>query len=126
MLLSLGLILLCQLIGEAVARATGAPVPGPVLGLILCVLLLVLRDWVGRGERRRLVPAELRDGQFEQAGSGLLSYLPLMFVPAGVGVIQRLDILEGYALAIAAAVIASTVLTLVVTALVFTVVARRA
>ena len=35
MLLSLGLILLCQLVGEAIARGTNIPVPGPVIGLVL-------------------------------------------------------------------------------------------
>lgn len=120
MLLSLGLILLCQLVGEAIAHATGTPVPGPVIGLVLCVLLLALRDRMGR-----VIPAELRDGRFEQTGSTLLSYLSLMFIPAGVGVIQRLDVLAGNALAIVTAIVVSTLLSLIVTALVFTVVARR-
>ncbi len=120
MLLSLGLILLCQLIGEAIAHATRAPVPGPVIGLVLCVLMLALRDRLGW-----LVPAELRDGTFEKTGSGLLSHLSLLFIPAGVGVIQRLDVLTGNALPIVLAVAVSTVLSMVITALVFTVVARR-
>jgi holin-like protein len=120
MLLSLGLILLCQLVGEAVAYGTGVPVPGPVIGLVLCVLLLAARDRAGR-----LIPRELRDGTFERTGSGLLSHLSLLFIPAGVGVIQRLDVLAGNAVPILAAVVVSTVLTLAVTAIVFTVVARR-
>jgi holin-like protein len=120
MLLSLGLILLCQLIGEAIARGTGAPVPGPVIGLLLCVLLLLVRDRIGR-----MAPIELRDGTFEKTGSGILSHLALLFVPAGVGVIQRLDVLAGNAVAILAALVVSTVLSLAVTAAVFTAVARR-
>jgi putative effector of murein hydrolase LrgA (UPF0299 family) len=120
MLLSLGLILLCQLVGEAVARGTGIPVPGPVIGLVLCVLLLLLRDRIGqRG------PVELRDGTFEQTGRGLLSHLSLMFIPAGVGVVQRLDVLAGNALTIALALLVSTVLSLAVTAWVFSFVASR-
>jgi holin-like protein len=120
MLLSLGLILLCQLIGEAIARGSGAPVPGPVIGLLLCVLLLMVRDRMGR-----IAPIELRDGTFEKTGNGILSHLALLFVPAGVGVIQRLDVLAGNAMAILAALVVSTVLSLAVTATVFTVVARR-
>jgi putative effector of murein hydrolase LrgA (UPF0299 family) len=120
MLLSLGLILLCQLIGEAVAHTAGLPVPGPVIGLVLCLGLLALRDRIGR-----LVPLELRDGTFEKTGAGLLSHLSLLFIPAGVGVIQRLDVLAGNAVPIAAAVVVSTVLSMVVTALVFTFVVRR-
>lgn len=58
MLLSLGLILLYELAGEAIARGTNVPVPGPVIGpvigLVLCVLLLAAGDRAGR-----LAPAEL-------------------------------------------------------------------
>jgi putative effector of murein hydrolase LrgA (UPF0299 family) len=121
MLLSLGLILLCQLIGEAIAHGTGVPVPGPVIGLVLCVAMLAVRDRLGRR-----VPAELRDGTFEATGSGLLSHLSLLFIPAGVGVIQRLDVLAGNALPIILGVVVSTVLGMVVTAVVFTFVARWA
>ncbi|MGD0104595.1 MAG: CidA/LrgA family protein [Rhodopila sp.] len=121
MLLSLGLILLCQLVGEAITRGAGIAVPGPVIGLVLCVLLLLARDRIGL-----LAPEELRDGTFEQTGRGLLSHLSLLFIPAGVGVVQRLDVLAGNALAIAAALLVSTVLSLAVTAWVFSFVARRA
>lgn len=120
MLLSLGLILLCQLLGEAIVYVSGAPIPGPVIGLVLCLLLLTLRDQMGRR-----VPIELRDGTFEQTGAGLLSHLSLLFIPAGVGVVQRLDVLAGNALPILAALLVSTILSLIVTALVFTFVARR-
>jgi putative effector of murein hydrolase LrgA (UPF0299 family) len=120
MLLSLGLILLCQLVGEAIARGTGLAVPGPVIGLVLCVLLLLARDRLSRR-----MPIELTDGTFEQTGRGILSHLSLLFIPAGVGVIQRFDVLAGNALAITAAVVVSTVLSLAVTAWVFSVVASR-
>ncbi len=121
MLLSLGLILLCQLVGEAIARGTGLAVPGPVIGLVLCVLLLLARDRLSRR-----MPIELTDGTFEQTGRGILSHLSLLFIPAGVGVIQRFDVLAGNALAIAAALVVSTVLSLAVTAWVFSVVASYA
>jgi holin-like protein len=120
MLLSLGLILLCQLVGEAIAHGTGVPVPGPVIGLVLCVLLLLARDRVSVR-----LPPEMRDGTFEQTGRGILSHLSLLFIPAGVGVIQRLDVLASNALPIAVALIVSTGLSIAVTAWVFHFVARR-
>src|ERR1700692_4565468 len=116
MLLSLGLILLCQLVGEAIAYASGAPLPGPVIGLVLCVVLLLARDRIGQR-----LPSELRDGTFEQTGRGILSHLSLLFIPAGVGVVQRLDVLAVNALAIVSALGVSTLLTLVGTAWGFTV-----
>ncbi len=72
MLLSFGLIPLCQFAGEAIARGTNIPVPGPVIGLVLCVLLLAARDRTGR-----LAPAELRDGTFEKTGRSILSHLSM-------------------------------------------------
>ena len=120
MLLSLGLILLCQVLGEAIAYASEIPIPGPVIGLVLCVLLLLARDHVAW-----LAPNELRDGTFEKTGQGILGHLSLLFIPAGVGVVQRLDVLAGNAVPILAGVVISTVLSLMVTALIFTFVARR-
>jgi putative effector of murein hydrolase LrgA (UPF0299 family) len=119
MLLSLGLILLCQLIGEAVAHGAGLPIPGPVLGLVLCVLLLLARDRL-----RPIMPRELQDGAFEKTGHGILSHLSMLFIPAGVGVIQRLDVLSVNAVPIIAALVVSTVLGLAVTALVFNAISR--
>jgi holin-like protein len=88
-------------------------VPGPVLGMALLLVLLLVR------ERIRLLPAELRDGSLEATGKGLLGHLSLLFVPAGVGVVQRLDVLATQGLALAAALVISTLLTLIVTVLSF-------
>ena len=120
MLLSLGLILLCQVLGEAIAYASEAPIPGPVIGLLLCMLLLLARDQVAW-----LAPDELRDGTFEETGHGILGHLSLLFIPAGVGAVQRLDVLVGNAIPILVGIVISTVLGLMVTALIFTFVARR-
>lgn len=120
MLLSLGLILLCQLLGEAIAHGAGWPVPGPVIGLVLCVCLLMLRDRIGRR-----APRELTDGTFEKTGHGILGHLSMLFIPAGVGVVQRLDVLTGSAAPILVAISVSTVVGLAVTALVFRSIAGR-
>ena len=120
MLLSLGLILLCQLLGEAIAFVSEVPIPGPVIGLLLCVLLLLARD-----QAAWLTPGELRDGTFEKTGHGILGHLSLLFIPAGVGIVQRLDVLAGNAVPILFGVVISTTLSLMATALIFTFVARR-
>ena len=98
----LALLLACQLAGETVSRATNLPVPGPVLGLVLVFAgLLALRR----------VPEPL-----ERTSRGLLDNLSLLFVPAGVGIVQHLDILRAQWLPIAAAILGSTLLTMWVTA----------
>ncbi|WP_158044577.1 CidA/LrgA family protein [Skermanella pratensis] len=103
-------LLACQLAGELLARLLNLPVPGPVLGTILLFLVLVAR---GR------IPDTLRD-----VSRTLLANLSLLFVPAGVGIIQHLDRLRGEWLGIATAVFGSTVLTMVVAVLVFRGVSR--
>ena len=102
MIFDLTILLLCQLLGEAVAFATGLPVPGPVLGLALLALLLTL---LGRAP-----------GSLEGTAHGLLQHLSLLFVPAGVGVMLYGARIASEWLAIAGALVVSTLLALAVTA----------
>ncbi|HEY0290726.1 MAG TPA: CidA/LrgA family protein, partial [Hansschlegelia sp.] len=55
---------------------------------------------------------------------GLLRHLGLLFVPAGVGVAQSYHALGGQLLAVGAALVGSTAITLVVTVAVFRLVSR--
>jgi putative effector of murein hydrolase LrgA (UPF0299 family) len=116
---SLGLILLCQLLGEIVVRGFGAPIPGPVVGLIILLLLLQGRD---RLDLLRRGP--LGDGGVERAASGMLAHLSLLFVPAGVGVVQHLDLVSSHGVAIFVILAVSAIVTLVVTAVTFIVTSR--
>lgn len=118
MIASLTLILLAQLAGEALARGAGLPVPGPVIGMALLLAFLVLRD---RGPRPllRLMPQPLRDGTLESTGRGLLANLSLMFVPAGAGIVGRLDVVQAQGLKLALVIVVSTGAALAATVLVF-------
>lgn len=124
MIASLTLILIAQLLGEALARGIGAPVPGPLVGVGLLLLFLALRDRAAQASRR-VLPPPLVDGTLETTGRGLLANLSLLFVPAGAGIVGRLDVLAAHGPAIACVVVVSTVLTLAATALTFVAVARR-
>jgi putative effector of murein hydrolase LrgA (UPF0299 family) len=119
MLASLSLILLCQLIGEAVARGLGLPLPGPVLGLLLLLILLLLRD-----RFTLLARGPLGNDGVENASKGLLAHLSLLFVPAGVGVVQKLDLLAAYGIAIVLVLALSVIITLLATVLTFRLVSR--
>ena len=107
-------LLLCQLAGEGLARGLGLPVPGPVLGLIILVIGLMLAH---RQPRTPVTAFEERS--VVRTADSLLANLSLLFVPAGVGVIDQIGVLRSQALAIGAALVVSTVLTLIVTVLVF-------
>lgn len=97
-------LLLYQLAGESVVLLLELPVPGPVVGMLLLFLTLLIRGGVGV--------------QLESTATGLLSHLSLLFVPAGVGVLVHIDMIASEWLPITAALILSTLLTLAVTALV--------
>lgn len=103
MLFGLALLLLCQLAGEALSAALRLPVPGPVLGLVLLLMLLL---WRGR------VPDGLRT-----VTETLLRYLALLFVPAGVGLMAHWHLVRADWPIMLAVLVLSTVLTITVTAL---------
>jgi holin-like protein len=102
MVRALTVLLLFQLVGEVIARLLDLPVPGPVIGMLLLLGALLLR-----GE----LPATLH-----KAAQNLLSYLALLFVPAGVGVMVHIGRLQDEWLAILATLVLSTLVTLVLTA----------
>ncbi len=102
MLESLTIILVCQLLGELIVVCTGIPLPGPVVGMALLFGGLLLRG---------NIPRELG-----HTGDALLEHLSLLFVPAGVGVMTHLSLLESEWLPISVALVLSTLLTIAVTA----------
>lgn len=111
MIYAVTLFFFLQLAGEVIVRALGITFPGPVLGMGLLFAILMLRG--------RSLPA------LDGVADTLLRNLSLLFVPAAVGVVQQSGLISANWLAISAAVILSTILTLVVTVYVFIFVARR-
>ena len=119
MIASLSLILLCQLAGEVFVRAAALPIPGPVVGLALLLGLLLTRDRFSFLARGPL----LRDG-VESAARGLLAHLSLLFGPAGVGVVQKLDLIAEHGVAVVAILAVSVIVTLLVTVATFLLASR--
>ena len=101
MVRALAVLLLCQLAGTIIEQATGQPVPGPVLGLVMLLAYLLKTG----GPSPHL----------KETAQGLLKYLGLLFVPAGVGIMSELPVLRQNALAIAIAIPVSTLAGLLVT-----------
>lgn len=103
------IILACQLLGEVTTRATGLPVPGPVLGMALMLAGL------------RFSP-QLRN-VVRPVADGILRNLLLLFVPAGVGAAAHLTTMGGNTAPVLLAVAVSTVLAIAAGALAFKAVA---
>ena len=98
----LTLILLCQLAGELVGKGVLSSVPGPVIGMVILFTGLMMKG---------SVPAGLAD-----TASFILRYLSLLFVPAGVGIMLHFRLLGEDWLAVAIALVVSTLTTIAVTA----------
>jgi holin-like protein len=119
MIASLSLILLCQLAGEAFVRGLGLPMPGPVIGLMILLVLLLIRDrfaLIARGP--------LQGDGVESVSRGLLANLSLLFVPAGVGVVQKIDLIVDHGIAFLGVLVISVLITLLVTVATFLVASR--
>ena len=103
MLHAIGALLVFQLAGEVISQLLGLPVPGPVLGMALLFAAM------------GAVPALAQ--RMRDTANALLQHLSLLFVPAGVGVMLHAQRVAAEWVAIVAAVVVGTAITLVVTAL---------
>ena len=101
MVLSLAILLSCQLLGEGVARGLNLPVPGPVLGMAMLLVGL------------RLIPQLAL--VLRPTVAVVLANLSLMFVPAGVGVVGNLSILSSDWLALSVVLVVSTLAAMLAT-----------
>ena len=107
MLKSVFIILLYQLIGELFQKFFGLSIPGPVIGLVLLLLTLLLIQ-----KRQRVVP--IKEDMFNSAEI-LLNYLPLLFIPVGVGVVMHFSLLEDTLASVVLVIILGTLSTLALT-----------
>lgn len=110
MIKGVAILLFCQLAGEAVVRGLGLPLPGPVLGLVFLVAIAALHQR-RHGTDELVAPTS----PIGRVADGLIGSLALLFVPAGVGVVQHLDLVGRNGVAIGVALVGSTLLTLLAT-----------
>jgi len=96
-------ILLFQSLGELVSKFVLPTLPGPVIGLVLLIVWLVLRKGI--------------NPELATVADAFSQYLGLLFVPAAVGVVLFLPQLQANALAIVSALVGSVILTIATSAL---------
>ena len=100
----LSIIFLALVSGELLRQLFQLPIPAAVIGMLLLTAWCIVR----RGAEQRVV----------YASEGLLRYLGILFVPAGVGLIELGDKLKSQGVAMVVTILISTVITLLVTGLV--------
>ncbi len=108
MLNSIFTIFLFQLAGEFVQKFFELSIPGPVIGLILLLSVLLLKNRYNRS------PSTF-ERELVSSCESLLNYLPLLFIPVGVGVVMHLTLLEENLISVITIVILGTLLTLAIT-----------
>jgi len=111
MLNSIFLIFLFQLIGELVQKVLELNIPGPVIGLILLLTSLLL----SKKYDHKLIK-NLKINLINSA-ENLVHYIPLFFLPVGVGVVMHLSFLEGSLVKVLFIIVFGTLITLAITGL---------
>ncbi len=90
------LIFLLSLIGELMHHFIPLPVPASIYGMVMLFLALCL--------------GVIKLSDIEDVSSFLLDIMPMLFIPAGVGLISSWDILSQILIPLAVIILVSTVL----------------
>ncbi len=110
MLRAIFIIFSFQLLGEAIKKFFEMRIPGPVIGLILLLTVLIFL--------KRFKTTAILNLTDDVIGTSnyILNYLSLLFVPIGVGVVMHLSYLENNLFKVLIIVFISTILTIGLTA----------
>ena len=94
--------------GEFIKRFFEFSIPGPVIGLIFLLSVLLIIKKINKKH-------EAFDTNLVISAENLLSYLPLLFIPVGVGVVMHLSLLEENLVSVLLVIVFGTLLTLALT-----------
>ena len=110
MLRSIFIIFFYQLMGEAIKKIFEMRIPGPVIGLVLLLITLILL--------KRLKTKFVNNLKKDVADTStyILKYLSFLFVPIGVGVVMHFSYLENNLSKVLFIVFVSTILTIGISA----------
>ncbi len=110
MLRAIFVIFFFQLLGETLKKFFEMRIPGPVIGLILLLIALIFL------KRFKTTAVNKLKNDVLSTSNYILSYLSLLFVPVGVGVVMHLSYLENNLFKVLVIVFISTILTIGLTA----------
>lgn len=105
-------LMVFEILGELLQTMFRLPVPGPVIGMFLLAPILIAAE-------KSTMPkiAALQD-HLKRLSQFLLSWMGLFFVPAGAGLLAERDLLAREWFPILAAVVGSTIISILATGLV--------
>lgn len=96
-----GIILSILLLGDIIQNYFKLAIPSSIIGIIILLLLLILKlirlEWI------------------EDISKILLDNLSLLFIPAGVGIINEFQVLKGNLLPITLIIVVATIVIILVT-----------
>ena len=99
----LTLLLIFQFMGEISVRLLALPIPGPVVGMMLLFIYLLLAN-------------THKSHNIHHTANTLLGHLSLLFVPAGVGLMVHFDKITSAWLSISTSIIIGVIITILSTA----------
>ena len=103
-------ILLFQLFGEVIQKFFALVIPGPVIGLIFLLFTLI---YLRRVKMKKILNVKK---DVMSTATAITSYLSLLFVPIGVGVVMHISYLEKNLYQVFGVVVIGTMLTVGITA----------
>lgn len=105
MLRGLIYLILLQITGDTIAHLFSLPIPGAVIGMVLLLFILIAKGGISE--------------PLLQTSQTLFPLLPLLLIPASVGVVAYLDLLEKEWIGIIAALVLSLVASFLITPFIF-------
>lgn len=105
MLQGLIILIALQLIGECISHYAELPIPGAIIGMLLLLIYLMIAGSVSES--------------LSSTSQKLFPYLPLLLIPASVGVIQYGGLLEKEGFAILMALVISLIISFTATPFIF-------
>ena len=105
------ILLVFSFVGETLSLLIPLPIPGSIYGIVLLFLALEFKV--------------VKLSAIKDVSDFLISFMPVMFVPAATGLMASWDILKANALAYAVSVLVTTVVVMAVSGLVTQWIMRR-
>lgn len=96
-----GIIVILSFLGEALRLITGLPIPASVWGLLLMLTALMT--------------GVLKVQQVKEAAAFLIEIMPVMFIPAGVGLMNAWGVLHPVWIPVSVITVLTTVIVMAVT-----------